>query len=150
MTRRREFTIGIVARLRRTRSACPICNEPIEADPGFHAVSTSDHSHVHDTCGERYRAGVTEQLQKLREGWPSGDAAAFLWELILEGAEDVIVGRDTYDEMVDFARLVYEQASMVLDGDDEDEEEEPTRPTPATLRSGQVEREVQNEEERFD
>lgn len=146
MTPRRDFTIGIGALLRKVRGLCPVCDEAIEAEPGFRAVSTSDHSHVHDACAERYRAGVTEQLQRLREGWPSGDAAAFLWELILEGAEDVTVARDSYDELLDFAHLVHDQASMIL----EDDEEEPTRPTPATLRSGQVEREVQNEEERFD
>lgn len=164
MTRRREFDIGINALLRKVRATCPICEQTTEPEPGFHAVATSGPGvgycdWLHDACAERHRSGVTEQLEKLRQGWPDGDHAEFLSELILQGAEDVIVDRDGYGEMLNFVHLVFGQASRILfDGDEDyepdeeedEEEEEPTRPSPNALRSGQIEQEVQAKEESYD
>lgn len=159
---RREFKIGISALLWKVRAVCAVCEETVEPEGGFNAVATSGpgthsgHSWLHDTCAERYRSGVAEQLTKLRQGWPDGEHAEFLSELILEGAEDVTVDQDGYGELLDFAHLVFGQASRILfDGDDDyepddEEEEQPTRPSPSALRSGQIEKEVQAEEDNLD
>lgn len=161
MTQRREFAIGINALLRKVRATCPICEQTNEPEPGFHAVATSGPGvgycdWLHDACAERYRSGVTDQLEKLRQGWPDGDHAAFLFELMLEGAE-IIVDQDAYVELLDFAHLVFGQAARILfDGDDdyepddEEDEEQPTRPSPSALRSGAVEQEVREEENEYD
>lgn len=163
MTQRRAFTVGINALLWKVRAVCAVCEETVELEAGFNAVATSGpgthsgHSCLHDSCAERHRAGISEQLAKLRQSWPDGEYAEFLMELLLEGAEDVMVGREAYGEVLDFVHLVFGQASRLLfDGDEDyepdDEEEEPPdpHPTPATLRSGQIEKEVREEENQYD
>lgn len=148
---RREFTIGISTLSRPVSATCAVCEEIVSVGIGFNAVAASGpgagHSPwLHDVCAERYRAGVSEQLAKLRDGWPDDHHAEFLIELILEGSADVTVDQESYDEAMKFVSLAYARSSMILFADED--EEEPPQPTPTALASGQIEQEIREEEAR--